>query len=218
MNQKIKFLICLFLIIIGMLALFVEALLIYFMVRPNTAEINPDLEYEIWDVESDYTHNAFTDMVYFEGNFYLTFRSAAHHSPVDDSIIVILKSEDAEDWKTVEKFAVAGKDIRDPKMAVIGNKLFLYVVVRVLKSGSEEVTTTRYSYTVDGKNWNLLKDIEPEDKRFWRPKTYDNNTWFCPIFEDGDVKLYSSTDGINWKKNCTIYDGPGANEIDFALR
>ncbi|MHA1147988.1 MAG: hypothetical protein ACTSR8_07050 [Promethearchaeota archaeon] len=206
------------LIIIGSLLAFVTSLIIYFYIRPNMAYIHPDLKFESWDVETDYSHNAFTDMVYWKDNFYLAFRAASVHAPVEDARIIVMKSEDAKDWKIVEEFSVKGKDIRDPKFGIIGDKLFIYNIVREINSEFDgEVTKTKYSFTKNGDDWEDLEDIEPENHRFWRTKTYNNRSWQCIIFEQGNVKLYNTTDGINWDKISTIYDEPEADETDFAF-
>ena len=216
--KKIYKILAIFFLIIGSVLTFLTSLIIYFYIRPNTAYINPDLEFESWEVETEYTHNAFTDMVYWKDNFYLTFRAASFHAPVEDAKIIVMKSDDAKDWKIVEEFSVKGKDIRDPKFGIIGDRLFIYNVVREIESElDKEITTTQYSFTENGKDWDHLEDIEPEDHRFWRTKTYDNKSWQCVIFEQGNVKLYNTTDGINWDKISTIYDEPEADETDFAF-
>ncbi len=199
------------------MVIIVGGLFTYWVLRPNTADVSPNLELESWDVETGEPHNAFTDMLYWKGDFYLSFRTGPVHGTNNDSKIVVLKSNDARDWKTVEEFSIDGFDIRDPKLALINENLFVYVVKRALKEEGEEITTSQYSVSEDGNDWSKLKDIEPEGKRFWRAKTRDNNTWYCPIFEQGDVKLYNSINGVDWDDICSIYEGAGADESDFEI-
>jgi hypothetical protein len=188
----------------------------YWFIRPNTSHVEPSLGIESWDVPSQSAHDAFTDMVYWNGEYYLTFRAAALHTTLDDSKVVILKSSDAKTWTNSYEFSVAGRDIRDPKMAVIGTRLFIYCNIRIIGTfGEDEITTTQYSYTDDGATWTVLKDIQPANKRFWRPKTNDSVNWYCPIFEDRVIELYNTTDGINWIKVSTLLDGQGADEVDI---
>ncbi|MHA1756389.1 MAG: hypothetical protein ACTSVV_06445, partial [Promethearchaeota archaeon] len=136
--KKITSFIIIFLIIISSLLILISCTFVYWFVRPNSCEINSNLDYEISEVNSEAIHNAFTDMVYFKGYFFLTFRSASQHAPTDDSVIKILKSKDAKDWENVKEFKVDGKDIRDPKFGIIGGKLFIYPVIREIKSEFEE--------------------------------------------------------------------------------
>jgi hypothetical protein len=193
-----------------------SGVLAYWMIRPNTSYTDSSLSLESWDVPMQAPHNAFTDMVYWNGEFYLAFRAAPRHGPSDDSKIVVLKSTDTKTWTTSGDFSVVGEDIRDPKMAVIGTRLFIYVIIRQIgSSGAGEVVTTRYSYTDDGETWTDLTDIAPANKVFWRPKTNNSVNWYCPIFGDEKIELYNTTDGINWVKVSTLLDGQGANEVDI---
>ncbi|MHA1253190.1 MAG: hypothetical protein ACTSRP_24625 [Candidatus Helarchaeota archaeon] len=217
--KKISSFIIIFLILTSSLVILVSCTFIYWLVRPNTCYKNSDLDYEISEVNSDAIHNAFTDMIYFKGYFYLTFRSASKHVPTDDSIVKILKSKDAKDWENVKEFKMDGKDIRDPKFGIIKGKLFIYLIIREITSETKgEIATTYYSYSEDGKSWCSIKEIEPKGMRFWRPKTFDNKSWFCPIFTSGQVNLYNSSDGINWEKISIIYDEPEADETDFIFK
>ena len=194
----------------------ITGLMAYWIIRPNTSFVDPSLGLESWDVPMQSSHDAFTDMVYWNGEFYLSFRSATIHSPIDDSKITVLKSPDAKNWTKSGEFSVVGTDVRDPKMAVIGTQLFIYVELRQIGTyGEGEITTTQYSYTDDGENWAELTDILPANKRFWRPKTNNSIYWYCPIFEDEKIELYNSSDGINWIKVSTLLDGQGANEVDI---
>ncbi len=191
-------------------------LIAYWMIRPNTSFVDPSLGIESWDVPMQSAHDAFTDMVYWNGEFFLSFRSAPMHSPIDDSKIVVLKSTDAKTWAISGEFSVEGVDVRDPKMAVIGTRLFIYVELRQIGTfGSGEITSTQYSYTDDGETWTDLADSKPANKRYWRPKTNNSIYWYCPIFEDEKIELYNSSNGINWVKVSTVLDGQGANEVDI---
>jgi len=199
--------------VIGLLFLFVVGNLAFWIFRPNMNYIEPDLDLESWKVPNDAPHNAFTDMVSWNGYHYLTYRSAPFHGSTAQSKIKVVRSTDFVNWEEVEEFSSQGNDIRDPKFGIIGTRLFVYIVVRV--AGVEAKIQSYYSYTEDGTDWIALEEPEPEDLRFWRPKTFDNLMWYCPIFVQGDLGLYNSTDGINWDKVSTIYDGEEADETDM---
>jgi len=216
--MKLKKIYNFFLILIFSSFFVVSGLFAYWFIRPNTAYLDPDLSVESWDLPMQSSHNAFTDLISwnYDDWFYLAFRTAPSHGPTEESQIIVWKSPDTKNWYLSNEFNLTGKDVRDPKLAVIGSRLFIYIVVREIGStGSDEITTTYYSYTEDGFDWQDLKEILPKNKRFWRPKTNNSNYWYCPVFEDEKIELYNTTDGINWMKTSTLLEGQGANEVDI---
>jgi len=72
-------------------------------------------------------HNAFTDMIKFKGKYYLTFRTCpGGHMLFPTSRILIMQSDDAENWKQVDEFSVPKRDVRDPHFLIFKDKLFVY--------------------------------------------------------------------------------------------
>ena len=72
-------------------------------------------------------HNAFTDLVKFQGNYYLTFRSCPDgHMVHPTASIIILRSDDLQEWEQVHQFSVPLRDTRDPHFLVFKEQLFVY--------------------------------------------------------------------------------------------
>ena len=72
-------------------------------------------------------HNAFTDLVRFKGTFYLTFRSCPDgHMVHPTASIIVLASDDAQQWRQVHRFSVAERDTRDPHFLIFRDRLFVY--------------------------------------------------------------------------------------------
>lgn len=72
----------------------------------------------IWDAAP---HNAFTDLVRFNGKFYCTFRESSAHVPKvrsDDGKARVIASDDGEKWESVALLAMDGIDLRDPKLSI----------------------------------------------------------------------------------------------------
>lgn len=180
--------------------------LLYLLLRPNTSYVNPELEVESSVVEVHGLHPAFTDMVFWKGYFYLSFRMAADHN-APNSKIVIMRSTNAKDWSIVKEFEHE-LDIRDPHFGIFGNKLFIYVITRP--------TNTLVSYSNDGITWPDLESIEPANKRYWRPKIYAG-IWYVPVFSKNKVELWKSTNGLNWENHSIIFHGAGGDETDIAF-
>lgn len=70
---------------------------------------------KIWDGAP---HSAFTDLLFFKGNFYCSFREGSGHVPGTDGTVRILKSQDGKNWATVADLKKEGLDLRDPKLSV----------------------------------------------------------------------------------------------------
>ena len=183
--------------------------------RPNKAWQNPRLPMESWDIVDDGLHNSNTDMIFWNDAFYLVHAASPYHLGSSECHLVVLRSDDAKNWELLERLDTAPEEIRDPKFAVIGDRLFLYALKNI--EVNPEPYTTVYTTSQDGANWEPFRDIQPEGWLFWRPKTRDGKNWFVPAYwwEHGRSVLFQSTDGINWQLVSEIFSGNRNDETDF---
>ncbi len=188
----------------------------YWYFRPNTSIIDPAIELEHWVGVQNEWHNSNTDMIHWKGQFYMIYAESPSHFTSELCRLVVRFSDDARAWTETAQFRVPGEDIRDPKFAIIDNRLFVYVFKNI--SLDVEPYGTQYSYTEDGENWTPLNDV-PDQKGWllWRPKSLDNKTWYVPAYwhEHGKSILLKGTDGIHWDTVSTIYDGDRNDETDI---
>ncbi len=185
--------------------------------RPSTAFIDPRLEIETWDAVSDGTHNSNTDLIHLNDSFYLAHQTSPYHLGSRQSKLVVRKSRDARSWEKVSEIKARRGELRDPKFAFIGGRLFLYALPN--KKLTAEPYTTVYTFSEDAEAWEPLTEAEPEGWLFWRPKSLDGATWYVPAYwsEHGKSILLKSTDGIDWSVVSTIYEGERNDEtaIEF---
>ncbi|MDB4339127.1 hypothetical protein OAA19_03350, partial [Rubripirellula sp.] len=88
-------------------------------------------------------HNAFTDLVQFNDDYYLTFRSCPDGHMVHPSAsVIVMRSRDLESWQQVHQFSVALRDTRDPHFLVFKEKLFVYTGTWF--SGEETIPVADY--------------------------------------------------------------------------
>lgn len=74
----------------------------------------------------DGNHNAFTDLCWFRGQLYLTFRNCpGGHMLFTSSRIIVMRSDDGVAWKQVYSFNVPNRDVRDPHFLVLNERLFV---------------------------------------------------------------------------------------------
>ena len=190
--------------------------LLYLWLRPNRAEIDPRLALEVWDAVADGLHNSNTDLIVWQGDFWLAHDARPYHFGSPDARLVVRRSRDGRHWEEMRRFQVPGKDIRDPKLAVIDGKLHLYALPNSGVAATPEGTMLATS--PDGVTWTELAPIEPDGWLFWRPKSNDGGkTWYVPAYwkHHGKSILLRSTDGMRWEQVSVIQDGNGNDETDI---
>lgn len=192
------------------------ALLLYAWLRPNRAAVDPRLALEHWDAVADGEHNSNTDMIRWRDDFLLVHDARPYHLGTPDSRLVVRRSPDGRRWETLARLQVPGKDIRDPKLAVIGGKLFLYALPNSGTMATPEGTVLATSD--DAVTWTPFEPVGPEGWLFWRPKSPDGGaTWYVPAYwkDHGESILLRSHDGRAWERVSTIHRGNGNDETDI---
>jgi hypothetical protein len=172
--------------------------------------VDPNLVVENWTAVSNGAHNAFTDLIRWNNDFYLAYRSAPSHISFQ-SKIVVQRSADAKTWTTLAELPYRGEDIRDPKLAVIKSQLFLYSLKNV--DPMAEPYGTVFSSSPGGQSWQPWQDVQP-GWLFWQPQSYDNKTWYVAAYstKQDQVALFQTQDGRNWSKVSVISSGERQSE------
>lgn len=197
---------------------FLGSVFMFWYLRPNSANIDASIVSESW-VAVTGQHNSNTDLIYWNKTnlMYLIHDKRPFHFGSGDPRLILWSSTDAHNWEYLTNFSVEGNDIRDPKFAIIGDRLFLYALKNV--GVIADPYQTIYTYTDDGITWTPFQEIAQPGWLFWRPKTYDNITLYVPAYwhEHGQSILLNSTDGINWNIVATIHVGEANDEtaIEF---
>ena len=165
-------------------------------------------------------HNAFTDLVTFQNRYYLTFRSCPDgHSVHPTSSIIILMSEDLNNWKKVNEFNVDKRDTRDPHFLVFKNRLFVYT--GTWYSGDTELPFSEYdlnkhlgyaAWSADGVHWTSPVMLEGTFGHYiWRAETHNGKAYLCGRRKHAfDVRargegpevesaMLESDDGLIWR-------------------
>ena len=114
-------------------------------------------------VYSDGAHNAFTDLAYFNGAYYLGFRHGETHASLDGEIRV-MRSADMKTWEPCGTIDTAGDD-RDAKLIAVGDTLYLYfgtwdIVHRPGRDTPDRGSVrTYFSTPKDGTTWSAGQGI-----------------------------------------------------------
>ncbi|WP_223293031.1 MULTISPECIES: hypothetical protein [Shewanella] len=70
---------------------------------------------KIWDKAP---HNAFTDLARFNGELYLVFREGCEHVSAEGHLRLLRSNNEGKSWHSAGLFKLAGRDLRDGKLAV----------------------------------------------------------------------------------------------------
>jgi hypothetical protein len=81
-------------IVLGLLILVLVLLVGYWYFRPNRAQVNTTLVPETWDVTTDRMHNSNTDLIEWQGKFYIAYVSSPFHFGNDASVLHVKWSSD----------------------------------------------------------------------------------------------------------------------------
>ena len=209
--KKVKFIPRLFgLVLLAFVLIILLAGVTWSVLIHTSTSVNTSLVKEDWTAVSNGSHNAFTDLIDWKGDFYLAFRSAPSHISFQ-SKIVVMKSADAKAWTEMAALSYPGEDIRDPKLAVIGGQLFLYALKNV--DPMAEPYSTVYSSSSDGASWQPWQDVQP-GWLFWRPQTFDQKMWYVAAYatQQDQVALFQTRDGKDWEKVSVISSGERQSE------
>lgn len=175
-------------------------------------------------------HNAFTDVVRFRGQYYLTFRSCPDgHMVHPTASVIILVSDDLKSWKQVHRFRVAKRDTRDPHFLVFRDRLFVYT--GTWYSGASTLPPAQWdmnqhlgfaAWSNDGRDWHSPIMLEGTFGHYvWRAATYNGKAYLCGRRKRGfemtargegqavQSLMLESDDGLIWKKRAVFQEERG---------
>jgi hypothetical protein len=168
------------------------------------------------------------DVVFFDGAYYMGFRTAPHHFAGTETKVIVLRSEDRETWTHDHTFKVGESDMREPRFLVFQDKLFFYF----FKGGSNPLAfepdhiyaTERHE---DG-TWAEAKPIFNQGYVVWRVRARDGVAYmsvyngaglYTTKERPGEIRLLTSTDGYTWEpiseKPQVTYVSAEEGEFDF---
>jgi hypothetical protein len=194
-------------IIVGILILLPVSLLFWLWLQSGSKIGSIQAPMKTWVVRDDGSHNAFTDMVFWNESFWLVFISSPSHFASDQSRVVLLRSRDGRDWQTAHEFGGDGQDIRDPKLGIIAQQLAVFALLNKSFDAAPYASVT--SLSKNGLDWTPFRLTIQEGWLIGRPITKDGTSWYAPAhrLDTGSAALLSSTDGLDWRVHSRLFDG-----------
>lgn len=148
---------------------------------------------KIWDQAP---HNAFTDLVRFQGRWFCVFREGKDHVSPDGALRVIT-SIDGEKWESAALITSAHSDLRDPKITVTPDGQLMLTAAEALHDRSRHSHQSLTWFSRDGRTWSDRHAVGDPDFWLWRV------TWHRGLAygigygcgNDQSIRLYVSKDG-----------------------
>jgi hypothetical protein len=142
----------------------------------------------------DGSHNSGTDAVLFQGAAWVVFRSAPAWSAVASGKLVFFRSTDrGASWSAAGALSLKDRDLRQPKLAVFGDRLQLVATSWDPKTPEAHHTVVVGSSTSDGVDWEPLATLGlPDGSAAWRPRALLGQLWLSGWKAD---ELFPSTSG-----------------------
>lgn len=147
-------------------------------------------------------HNAFTDLVRFNGRWYCAFREGETHIS-DDGKLRILESSDGKSWCSVALLSHPDGDLRDADFSVTAEgQLLLLGAVRLLEplDGCRHRSLSWLS--ADGRHWSDAFCCPETGLGTWRwSASWHDGQGYSVAYtgRDREGALYSTSDGLRWQ-------------------
>lgn len=172
------------------------------------------------------TYCAFTSLIKRNNSYYLAFREGATHvADGDYGIIRILKSNDGDNWETIQTLSAEKIDLRDPDLSVMPDGKILVLCGARIKGTDDYYTKTYYAKEEDEDFFGEVKQvkvpIELDDKLccwIWR-LTWFKDVGYGVVYRDhGDdsrVNLVKTTNGVDYEEitNLDINEVPNETRL-----
>lgn len=187
---------------------------LFFLSSCTSQDVQKDEKVIIQRITNDKErHQAFTDLVYFDNQFFLTFRESDKHDFGNNGVIKLMSSKNGKKWTLIKEFNFPGIDLRDPKFAVNGDDLLIYIHGSTYEN-KKIVAFSDYLSRYSSK-WDKVENVVLDNKQLtkyivkgneawpWRV-TWHNNKAYVFGYNGLDIfGLYKSEDGLFFKNHKT---------------
>lgn len=149
---------------------------------------------KIWDKAP---HNAFTDLVRWNGKFYCAFREGEGHAG-DKGNLRIIESVDGEEWTSAGLLTDPEFDLRDAALTVMPDgRLMVLGGVQKTFDGQRR-TGTFVSFSADGREYSEPRVVVEPGRWLWRVTVLDDTAYgvsYGAPDRQAATALHKSTDG-----------------------
>jgi hypothetical protein len=155
----------------------------------------------IWDAGE---HNAFTDLMRFDGRWLCVFREGGAHISANGGIRVI-ESTDGRNWNSVALLTSPEVDLRDPKLSLTPDgRLMMVLCAAFMRDGVYVSRQSRTAFSSDGRAWSQSADVLEPGLWLWRAAWFDGRAYGVAYTGGGGMvgarsgHLFTSQNGTDW--------------------
>ena len=149
----------------------------------------------IWDAAH---HNAFTDLIRFQDQWYCVFREGSGHVSPDGALRVI-RSNDGKTWTSAALIASDVADLRDAKITLTPDQRLMLSGAGAMHDTSDYKHQSMSWFSDDGDNWSGAYMVGEHDNWLWRVTWHDGQAYGVGYqthnSPDRLTKLFRSPDG-----------------------
>ena len=185
----------------------------------DAADPKPELiaTKRIWDAAP---HNAFTDLVRWQGKLYCAFREGQGHAG-DIGKLRIIVSENGDRWESAGLLSMAEFDLRDAALSVMPDGRLMVLGGAQQNRDGKRQTGTFVSFSSDGKDFSEPRIVMPLGRWLWRV-TWHGDTAYGVSYGTNDNRPYSALhktkDGIHYETVTNELLGEGGWPTEARLR
>jgi hypothetical protein len=152
-------------------------------------------------------HSAFTDLIFWKGQFICAFREGRGHMSSDGKIR-ILSSPDGNTWKSVALLELKDYDLRDASLSVMpdGRLMLNGGASRRPKDGDHTPTENFVAFSDDGTSWTtpVQKEFVEPGRWLWRVTWNRHGKAYGVLYQAGGganaSSLLVTSDGQDYQK------------------
>jgi hypothetical protein len=172
-------------------------------------------------VVRDGLHNAFTDLQFWQGCYWVGYRKGAGHVSMDGQAAVSM-SADRNRFREAARLHVPG-DNRDPKLFPVDEDRIALHVASWTHGAAKRHLQQYISFSQNGTDWGKPCPILGKQMWLWRVRRHDNRYYGLIQNLDGswdgqmphNLDLAVSSDLLEWKTIARVGEGLGLNESDI---
>lgn len=173
-------------------------------------------------VVRDGMHNGFTDLQYWQGCHWVSYRKGAGHASMDGEAVVSV-SADRTRFREVARIHMPG-DNRDPKLLPMGENRIAMYFPSWLRGANARELQHYITFSDNGYDWERPSPILPPGMWLWRVRRHDDRyygliqnltgNWDAEIMPH-QLDLAVSDDLLEWEIIARVGDEYGLNESDI---
>lgn len=166
---------------------------------------------KIWDRAF---HNAFVDMIDFQGKLLCAFREGDGHVTGKKGKIRILSSDDGTKWQAISLIKKKGIDLRNAKFSIRPDGMLMVTGLAADYRGAVYEWYTWVAFSADGRDWSPPRRVRgiPSNNWFYDLAWQDGFGYALPMMAGSDpltgvvqsrkrsMALFRTKDGMNYEQ------------------